>query len=484
MSGTPLAPGFALFAADPTWTDKEVLYAVGTTVVTCVGLFGAFGGLIYRALTGSLRSRARTLEAEVARVRKLTADLGPLDVVAEKLAQYEAVKEERDKSVGRVGSLEVQLKSVEEERDGYVKVNHGLTAERDALKGDVERVTKERDDALSELNAEQNRIKKATRKDGAIWTERVLANAIEFKPLEPEGRRTPILSMLNLKGGVGKTTATANLAAALSHRGYRVLLVDLDLQGSLTGTFLSEDEQKSATEAGTLVGDFLDSSFDAEFPNLMDYTRTIPTFPTRSMIAPTTDAQAYSEMNLTVRWFLRASKRDPRFLLRKELQLVRVTGKFDIILLDCPPLLNVSCINALAASDYVLVPVMPSTQATSRVPVLLQRLKRVRETLNPELHVMGFFGNRTRGSALTADEKNKLTLLEDKARDPQNWGSAVPLFGSFIPQSALVRDCEDERRTLCPDDDLFKSFAALAKEVESRLPLFCLPAGKPAGVLA
>ncbi len=468
-----------LFAADPTWTDKEVLATVISTVTALLGI----GGVVYRVLTSALRSRIRRAEADAGKCRKLFDKFGSIEVVEERLSQLDAVETERNGLLARVGFLDATLSNVRKEADAYRLLNDGLTGERDALKAEAARVMAQRDEALADLNTEQNRIKKATRRDGAIWTDRVLANATEFQPLDPDGRRTPILSMLNLKGGVGKTTATANLAAALSHRGYRVLLIDLDLQGSLTDTFLTVGEQKQAFESKMLVGDFLDSSFDAEFPKLPDYFCPIPGFPTNSMLVPTTDAQAYAETNLTVRWFLRASKRDPRFLLRKELQLVRVSGRFDIILLDCPPLLNVSCVNALAASDYVLVPVMPSGQATARVPVLLERLREFRESINPELRVMGVFANRTRGTDLTNDEANRLSALREQCKDA--WGEDVRMFKSFIRQAAAIRDCEDERRTLGPDDELFRSFQALSREVEDALPMFCRPATRTtAGVLS
>src|SRR5262249_9715853 len=72
----------------------------------------------------------------------------------------------------------------------------------------------------------------------------VLANAPEFKPLDVKERRTVIVYVLNLKGGVGKTTITANLGATLDGPGYRTLTLDLDLQGSLTGLFLSVSVQE------------------------------------------------------------------------------------------------------------------------------------------------------------------------------------------------------------------------------------------------
>lgn len=100
----------------------------------------------------------------------------------------------------------------------------------------------ERDEAREQVAAEQRRICKATQKDGVTWAEKVLSTAPESKPLVPDGRRTPVVSLLNLKGGVGKTTTTANLGAWLTRRGWRVVLIDLDLQGSLTTLFLQDDE--------------------------------------------------------------------------------------------------------------------------------------------------------------------------------------------------------------------------------------------------
>ena len=432
-----LAP---LFAAEPTWTDKEVLIAFGKALAIAVPIVWGLVLLLSRRRGGNPRL----------------------------VSELRGMVENRDKVV--IPGLQHELSSTS---------NKLVDAETDNAKlkiaaADGAVAAQERDAARAELAAEQNRIQKALSKDGAIWYEKVLSTKLpEFKSLDPTGRRMPIISLLNLKGGVGKTTAAANLGAALAYRGYRVLFLDLDLQGSLTNLYLPDREQEAARDASRLVGDFLDAAFDAEFPNLLDYARPILGFPTKSMVVPTTDAQAYAEMNLTVRWFLRDSKRDPRFLLRKELHLARITGKFDVVLIDCPPLINVSCVNALAACDYVLVPVMPSAQSTARVPVLLHRLREFKENINSELKVMGVFANRTKGPDLTYDERNKLTVLAKNCHDA--WGQQVAVFDTFIRQSVEIRDTEDERRALQPADEMFGVYATLAQEVESHLPMFCRP---------
>jgi len=461
----PVPAPFA--AAVPTWLDKEVMVLVCSLLAAMIPVVWAMAQFLNRVAW----KRVHELQA---RVRELEAQIDGKDGAEVRLLKVRLLHAEGERDAAQARVVEVQAERDEAlaTADRHYKGAETLRAERDEFET-------ERDESREVLRGEQLRIKNAVQRDGAIWEDRVMVkNAVEFRPLDPEVRRTPVISMLNLKGGVGKTTATANLGAALSARGYRVLLIDLDLQGSLTGMFLSDREQKQAFDEERLVGNFLNSAFDVadrelEDRNLMTYARPILSFPTKSMVVPTTDSQAYAEMNLSVRWFLRDAKKDPRFLLRRELQYARVTGRFDVVLIDCPPLINVSCVNALAASDYVLIPVMPTAQSTTRVPVLLERIKEFQRHLNSELEVLGVFANRPRGTDLTADEENKLSLLRAKAHDAM--GYQVPVFDTFIRASAEFRDIEDERRTLRPDDPMFLPFLALAKEVESHLPMFCRP---------
>jgi cellulose biosynthesis protein BcsQ len=132
--------------------------------------------------------------------------------------------------------------------------------------------------------------------------------------------------------------------------------------------------------------------------------------------------------------------------------------------------------NALGASDYLLIPVLPSKQATARVPVLLERLKEFRENINPALKVLGVLFNRTHRSELTADEANRLSLLRGQCKDV--WGEEVPQFDTSVRQSPEVRAAEDENRPLRPEDEMYGAFIELAREVVDRLPTFCRPAGR------
>jgi cellulose biosynthesis protein BcsQ len=370
---------------------------------------------------------------------------------------------------------EAEVKRLAKDLDDAQGREAGLKLQVEQLRTDLSVAGKKLDQFETDLGAESRRVQRALSKDGQTWTEKVRANAPDFKPLDPDGRRTVIVSVLNLKGGVGKTTITGNLGAALDGLGYRTLMVDLDLQGSLTGLFLSESQQEQLFNEQHLLADFLAASFGAEYPNLLEYIQ--PVLPAKqSGLVPTTDTLAYAETNLTIRWLLREGNRDPRFLLRKELHLRRLTNSYDIILLDCPPLINVCCVNALAASDYLLVPVLPSKQATARVPILLRRLQEFRENIHPALKVMGVLFNRTHRSELTYDEVSRLSLLRGQCRDV--WGEDVPQFETFIRQSPEVRAAEDNNRPLRSEDATYQTFVEVAQEFVGRLPTYCRPLGE------
>jgi cellulose biosynthesis protein BcsQ len=445
-----------LSAAEPIWTDKEMLVAIGSTVVAMIPV------VLFLVRLAASRGRSKTKKADVERVK----------------AQKELAKLKGDVLVLQPQLVELtnrleQTRQLQEEAEIEAAKQHELAEERAT---ELEALRSHISGYESDLIVERRRVDRAVGKDGQTWNEKVLHSAPAFKPLEPEGRRTPVISVLNLKGGVGKTTITANLATALNGLGYRVLLLDLDLQGSLTSLFLSDSEQEQLSKQERRLEDFLAASSGAESPNLLDYS--IPILGgSGSCLVPTSDNLAYAETNLTIRWLLRERNRDPRFLLRRELQLKRITKQFDIVLMDCPPLINICCVNALAANDYVMVPIMPSQQATARVPVLLRRLKDFRENINSQLKVMGVVVNRTHRSELTLDEEDRLSLLRVQCQDI--WGQAVPQFGTFIRQNVQIRMAEDEHRTLRPEDEVYQSFLELAQEVQAGLPTFCVPTSQP-----
>lgn len=183
-----------------------------------------------------------------------------------------------------------------------------------------------------------------------------------------------IISLVNQKGGVGKTTTSINLAASLGVLGKKVLLVDLDPQGnSTTGVGIEKgDLTKSVYEA--LNGSIKPSESirKSKFKNLD--------------IMPATITLAGIEVE-----FIDKAKEDSSFIRSAQLKRVlnEIRDNYDFILIDCPPSLTILTINALTASDSVLIPVQCEYFALEGIMQLLNTIKQARKGLNPNLDIEG-----------------------------------------------------------------------------------------------
>ncbi|AHF07014.1 ParA family protein [Desulfitobacterium metallireducens] len=185
----------------------------------------------------------------------------------------------------------------------------------------------------------------------------------------------PIVSVINYKGGVGKTTLTANIGAELAYRGKKVLLIDLDPQSNLTFSFIPVDDP-SYQEGGT-IKTWFDAFIDREeiigLGDLIVRPRTIG-----RTLSGTLDliCSHLGLINVDLEFAVKlggASQRQQRnnfikvySLLQKGLQTLLAEGhtKYDIVLIDCPPNFNIVTRNALVASDFYLVPAKPDYLST------------------------------------------------------------------------------------------------------------------------
>ncbi len=335
------------------------------------------------------------------------------------------------------------------------------------------------------------RMKRAMKLEGYLLQAKALQVRPKFRPLTE--RKRPIISLLNLKGGVGKTTLTAHLGAALARKGYRVLLVDLDLQGSLTGLMLPPETINERFTAEKLIQHFFLKAAQIAKPMETDGPAKTPTVPLTEYIVPvplpipptvsgrqgslsivpTSDSLAYAELNLTLGWLLKQGERDARFLLRKALHLIGPNRDYDIVLLDCPPLLNISCVNALAASDYLLIPTLLSQKATERVPRLCHTVARQEfvTEVNSAMKVMGVVANRTAQIEMTAKESNLWKLIPSQIK--VGGGSPTKQFARTIPQDAAIVATEEQYTHPKPGSRTETVFDALADELLQELPDDC-----------
>ena len=183
-----------------------------------------------------------------------------------------------------------------------------------------------------------------------------------------------ILALANQKGGVGKTTTAINLGTALAAIGERVLIVDLDPQGNASTGLGIDRRSRSCSTYDVLIG---------EAP-LRD--AVVPTAVPRLHIAASTMDLSGLELEL-------GSTRDRAFRLRDAIAALNTNAAPDAdytyVLIDCPPSLNLLTVNAMAASDAILVPLQCEFFALEGLSQLLQTVEQVRSTLNPNLSIHG-----------------------------------------------------------------------------------------------
>lgn len=216
--------------------------------------------------------------------------------------------------------------------------------------------------------------------------------------------RCQILSVANQKGGVGKTTTAVNLGASLALAGRRVLLVDMDPQSNATSAVGLKLEEGKPSIYEVLLGTvpLRDALVETEASGLS--------------VIPATPEFAGAEVEIVA-----LEKRE--FLLRERVQGIQ--ADFDFILIDCPPSLGLLTINALSASDGVIIPIQTEYLALEGLSHLLETIQAIRGSLNPKLRVQGI---------LLTMYDGRLSLSQQVAQEARSY------FGSRVYRTMIPRN--------------------------------------------
>ena len=242
-----------------------------------------------------------------------------------------------------------------------------------------------------------------------------------------------IISIVNHKGGVGKTTSVSSLGVALARMGKRVLLVDLDAQGNLTDTLTKTPGDRS----------------------IYDSLRTLETLPVVNIregldLCPSSIDLVSMDLEL-------ADKKEREYRLSRLLQGL----DYEYILLDCPPSLGLLTINALTASSKVIIPLTPEALPVKGLGTLLDIIERTKETLNPGLSLGGIL--------ITRYNRRKINrLVEETLRE--TFGDSV--FKTKIRENVDISESPLQGMDIysySPNSIGAKDYESLAMEVVSKL---------------
>jgi len=250
-----------------------------------------------------------------------------------------------------------------------------------------------------------------------------------------------VIAIANQKGGVGKTTTAINLSAALAKSGKKVLLIDLDPQGNSSLSFL--DHKVIEQSIYDLLTDSNASPEDIIKPTSIAGLDVMP-----------------SRINLAKFESKLIGEFDAPFRLKDRID--GLIKSYDYILIDTPPTLGLITVNALVASDYVLVPIQPSYFALEGTDDLLETVEKVKARPNPRLQVLGVV----------------ITLLDKRttlARDIQEQIRTVfgdKVFSTVISKSVRLEESPAYKETIftfAPTSSGAHEYSSLCDEVMSRV---------------
>ena len=256
--------------------------------------------------------------------------------------------------------------------------------------------------------------------------------------------KATVMAVVNQKGGTGKTTTCENLGIGLANEGKKVLLVDTDPQGSLTialGNPRPDDLPVTLTD---LMAKIMQDQPVLPGEGILSHEEGVDLVPANITLSGL-------EVSL-----VNAMSRET--ILKQYLETVK--GRYDYILLDCMPSLGMLTVNALAASDQVLIPVQANYLSAKGLEQLLQTVSKVKRQINPKLKIEGIL--------LTMVDSRTNFAKEISSLIRETYGSKLKVYAADIPRSVRAAEISAEGVSIYKHDPVGKvadAYRSLTKEV-------------------
>ncbi len=258
--------------------------------------------------------------------------------------------------------------------------------------------------------------------------------------------RAKITALCNQKGGVGKTVTAVNLGIGLAREGKRVLLADIDPQGSLTASLGYQRPDQMENTMAEILGRVISDEPQAPDEGIIHHAEGVDLLPANIEL---------SGLEVTL-----VNTMSRETILRDYLNSVR--DRYDVILLDCCPSLGMLTINALAAADEVIIPAQAHYLSLRGMEQLIRTISNVKRKINPALEIAGIL--ITMADMRTNYSREIIELLRN------TYGSKLRIFDSIIPLSIRVAETSAEGRSIYLHDPAGKvsaAYTALTQEVLS-----------------
>ena len=253
-----------------------------------------------------------------------------------------------------------------------------------------------------------------------------------------------VISVVNQKGGVAKTTTTLNLGAGLARKGKKVLLIDGDPQGNLTASLGYVELDAIETTLATIMMHIINDEEIDEQEGILHHEEQVDLLPANIEL---------SGLEITMSNATRG-----KLIMKEYIDMMRL--RYDYILIDCMSSLGMMTINALVASDTVLIPVQAAYLSVKGLQQLIRTISMVKKRLNRKLMIQGIL--------LTMVDFRTNYAKDIASRVRKSYGSKIDIFENIIPLSVKIAEASAEGKSIykyCPNGKGSAAYENLTREV-------------------